>query len=93
MFGRKLKLPKILSIFKEMGVVTTKDDVQVNSKNRGLTSMLVGYSVVQANEVYRVLNLNSKMMIQTRDTVWIGKRYNDRLKRKIHQMIIISMKT
>jgi hypothetical protein len=36
-----------------------------------------GYSVDQANDVYRMLNLNSKRIIQTRDVVWLGKCYND----------------
>jgi hypothetical protein len=37
----------------------------------------VGYSVDHANNVYRILNLNSKRIIQTRHFAWIGKCYND----------------
>jgi hypothetical protein len=55
--------------------------------------MFVGYSVVHANDVYRMMNLNSKRIIQTRDAIWLWKRYNDGLKEKLHQMIMIKVKT
>jgi hypothetical protein len=82
MFGSKPKVPTSLRIFGEMGVVTTKDDIQGKLKNHSLTCMLVGYSVDHANNVYRMLNLNSKSIIQTRDVVWLEKCYNDRRKNK-----------
>jgi hypothetical protein len=93
MFGSKLKLLTSLNIPEEIVIVTTKDDIQGKSKNRGLTNMFVGYSVVHANDVYRMMNLNSKRIIQTRDAIWLWKRYNDGLKEKLHQMIMIKVKT
>jgi hypothetical protein len=66
-FGSKPKLLTSLRIFGEMGVVTTKDDIQGKLKNRGLTSMSVEYSVDHANDVNQMLNLYSKRIIQTRD--------------------------
>jgi hypothetical protein len=39
--------------------------------------MLVGYSVDRTNDVYLILNLNTKRIIQTRDAFWKGKGYND----------------
>jgi uncharacterized protein YwqG len=35
----------------------------------------VGYSVDHANDVYRMLNLNTKRIINTRDVVWLKKSY------------------
>jgi hypothetical protein len=56
-------------------VVTTKDDIQSKLKNRGLTYMFVGYSVDHANNVYIMLNLNTKRIINTRDVVWLRRSY------------------
>jgi hypothetical protein len=66
MFGRKAKISTSLRIFEEMGAVTTKGDIQWKLKNCGLTCMFVGYSVDHANDAYRILNLNSKRIIQKR---------------------------
>jgi hypothetical protein len=65
-----------------MGVVTTKEDTQGKLKNCGLIFMFVGYSVDHANDVYRMLNLNSNCIIQTRDVVWLGQLYNYWFKKK-----------
>jgi hypothetical protein len=39
--------------------------------------MFVGYSVDHANDVYRILSLNYKWIIQAIDVVWLGKQYID----------------
>jgi hypothetical protein len=77
MFWKKPMLPISLRIFGEIGVVTNKDDIQVKLKSRSLNCMFVRYSVDHANDVYRMLNLNSKRIIQTRDVIWLEKRHND----------------
>jgi hypothetical protein len=50
LFGVKPKLPSSLRIFGEMGVVTTKADIQGKLANRGTTCMFMGYSVDHSNE-------------------------------------------
>jgi hypothetical protein len=65
-----------------MGVVTTKDEIQAKLKSRGSTFMFVGYSFDHANDVYRILNLNSKRITQTRDVIWLVKCYDNWLKNK-----------
>ena len=67
LFGAKPKLPSALKAFGEIGVVTTKDDIQGKLKNRGTYCMLVGYSVNHASDVYRMLDLETKGIINTRD--------------------------
>jgi hypothetical protein len=59
-----------------MVIVTTKDGIQRKLKDRGLTCRFVGYSVDHANDVYRMLNLNSKSIIQKREVFWLEKYYN-----------------
>jgi hypothetical protein len=50
LFGCKPKLPKSLRSFDEIGVVTTKANIQSKLKNRGTPCMFVGYSVHHAND-------------------------------------------
>jgi hypothetical protein len=77
MFSIKPKLPIILISFGERGLVTTKDDIQGKLKNRVLISMFVVNSIDHASIIYRILNLNTKRIIQTRYVVRIGIGYND----------------
>jgi hypothetical protein len=71
------KLPSSLRIFREMGVLTTKDDIQGKLKKREMTCMLVGYSVDHAKDVYRMLKLYTRRIISIRDLVWLRKTYKD----------------
>jgi hypothetical protein len=75
-----------------MGVVTTKDDIQGKLKNRSVTCMVVGFSVNHANDVYWMLNLNSKRIIQTRDFFGQKNATIIGVKIKLIQTIMIKMK-
>jgi hypothetical protein len=46
-----------------MEIFTDKDEIDWKLNDQGLTSIFVGYSVNYANEVYRMLNLNTKRII------------------------------
>jgi hypothetical protein len=69
LFGCKPKLTTSLRSFGEIGVVTTKANIQSKLKNRGLPCKFVEYSVRNANDVYRMLNLDTKSIIQLRDII------------------------
>ena len=75
LFGVKPKLPSSLRTFGEMGVVTTKTEIQGKLKNCGITCMFMGYSVDHSNNVLRMLNLKTKNIINSRDVVWLGKNF------------------
>ena len=60
LFGTKPKLPSLLKDFGEIGVVSTKDDIQGKLKNSEAYCMFVGYSVNHENNVYHMLNLEKK---------------------------------
>jgi hypothetical protein len=47
--------------------------------------MFVGYSVHHANDVHRMLNLDTKRIIQSRDIIWLNEAYHDWTDRKISQ--------
>ena len=44
--------------------------------------MFVGYSVNHANDVYCMLNLAAKGIINTRDVIWLGKYHKDWIVKK-----------
>jgi hypothetical protein len=47
--------------------------------------MFVGYSVHHANDVHRMLNLDIKSIVQSRDIFWLNKAYNDWIDSKFSQ--------
>jgi hypothetical protein len=85
LFGCKPKLPTSLRPFGEIGFVTTKANIQSKLKNRGTSYMFVGYSVNHANDVYRILNRDTKRIIQSRDLIWLNEAYYDWIDRKVSQ--------
>jgi hypothetical protein len=85
MFGNKLKSSSSLKIFREMGVVTTKDDIQSKLKKQGVTYMFMVYSVDHGNDVYRILNLHTKRIINTREFAWLRISYKTWSKNQIQQ--------
>jgi hypothetical protein len=77
LFGNKPRLPGSLRSFAEIGVVTTKKDIQGKLTNRGTTCMFMGYSINHAHDVCRMLNIEKKKIINSRDIVWMNKVYKD----------------
>jgi hypothetical protein len=69
LFSCKPKLPTSLRSFGEIGVVTTKANIQSKLKNRGTPCLLVGCSVHHENDAYKMLNLDTKSIIQSRDII------------------------
>jgi len=58
-----------------MGVVTAKAEIQGKLTNSGITCMFVGYSVDHSINVFRMMNLESKKIINSRDVVWLRKYF------------------
>jgi hypothetical protein len=84
LFGCKPKLPTSLRSFGNIGVVTTKANIQSKLK-RGIPCMFIVYSVHHANDVYRMLNLDIKTIIQSRNIIWMNEAYHDWIDRKVLQ--------
>ena len=60
-----------------MGVVSTKKDIQGKLKNREMTCIFMGYSVDHSNDVYRMLKMETKKIILSRDIVWLNRSYTE----------------
>jgi hypothetical protein len=72
-----------LKSFSENGIVTTKENVQGKLKNCGIYCVLVGYSVYHANDVYEMLNFDSKLIVNLRDIKWLNLYHTDWIAKKI----------
>jgi hypothetical protein len=66
LFGCKPKLLASLRSFGKIGVVTK---IQAKLKNRGTPCMLFGYSVHHAHDIYRTLNFETEMIINSQDFI------------------------
>jgi hypothetical protein len=77
LFGSKPKLPESLRSFGEVGVVTTKCNIQGKLSNRGAVYMFVGYSVDYAHDVYCMLTLETDHVINSRDIKWLKLYHKD----------------
>jgi hypothetical protein len=72
LFGIKPRLPESLRSFGEIGVVTTKKDIQRKLTNRGTSCMFMRYSIKHAHDVYRMSNIETKKIINSRDIIWMN---------------------
>jgi hypothetical protein len=77
LLGCKPKLPESLQSFGEIGVVMTKNDIQGKLTNRGTPCMFMEYSVNHVCDVYRMLNMDTKKVINSREIVWMTQVYKD----------------
>jgi hypothetical protein len=75
LYGEKPKLHNNPKMFGEVGVVTTKKRIQAKLSNRGTTCMFFGYTEHHSRDVYRMLNLTTNSIINSRDIIWLGKTY------------------
>jgi hypothetical protein len=65
LFGSSPRLPESLRSFGEVGVVMTKNDIQGKLTNRGTPCMFTGYSINHVHDVYRMLNIGTKKIINS----------------------------
>ena len=64
---------KHLRTFGEVGIMTLKPGSSIKSKlgDRGIKCLFLGYAANHAGNVYRVLNLETKMVMISRDVKWL----------------------
>jgi hypothetical protein len=64
-------------------VVTTKEKIQAKLTNRGTPCIFVGYAENHSRDVYKMLNLETNSIINSRDIIWLKKMHKDWLKNKL----------
>jgi hypothetical protein len=63
-------------------VFTTKDKIQSKLTTRGSPCIFVGYAENHSRDVYRMLNLETNAIIESRDIIWLKTMHVDWLKFK-----------
>jgi hypothetical protein len=73
-YNKSPDFEKHLRTFGELGVVTINPGQGIKAKlaDRGTTCMFVGYPRDHAGNVYRMLNLQTKKILVTRDVKWLN---------------------
>jgi hypothetical protein len=85
LFGCKPNSPTSLRSCGKIEVVTIIANFQGKLKNQGTPCMFVEYSVIHANDIYRMLNLNTKSIIQSHNIIRLNEAYHVWIEKKISQ--------
>jgi hypothetical protein len=77
MFGKEPNIVQNLRTFKKIGVVLnhTQQKIQGKLNDRRRPCLFLGYSENHAADVYRMLNLETRKVIHTRDIIWMNQTY------------------
>ena len=63
--------------FGEMGVIKTTKKLKGKLTNRGIPVMYLGRAKDHAGDTYRFLNLETELVLISRDVIWLNKVYGD----------------
>jgi hypothetical protein len=76
-FGKEPEYVRNLRTFGEIGVVLNHAQQKIRGKlaDRGRACLFLGYSANHAVDVYRMLNLETRRVIHTRDIIWMNQTY------------------
>jgi hypothetical protein len=83
-YGVEPKYVRNLRTFGEVGVVLNHalGKSRGKLKDRGRPCLFLGYGRNQAEDVYRMFNLETRKVITTRDVIWLNKTYGEFKKTK-----------
>ena len=83
MFQKDIPRGECLKQFGEMGVVRTTKKIKGKLENRGLPVMYLGRARNHAGDTHRLLNLQTELLIISRDVIWLDKVYGEYKKTKV----------
>ena len=63
--------------FGEMGIVKTSKRIKGKLEDRGIPAMYLGRARDHAGDTHRFLNIDTEMVIISRDVIWLNKVYGD----------------
>ena len=73
--GRDSGIVPHLRQFGEMGVVAVRKKIQGKMESKGVVCIFVGYAEDHSGDTYRMMNVNTKKIIMSRDVRWLNKMY------------------
>ena len=69
-----------------MGVVKTTQKIKGKLKNRGIPVMYLGRAPDHPGDTFCLLNLESELVLVSRDVIWLNKTYGDYKGNKMDEM-------
>ena len=76
-FKRDLPCAEEMKQFGEMGVLKTTKKIRGKLENRGIPVMYLGRARNHAGDTHRFLNLQTELVLISRDVIWLNKVYGD----------------
>ena len=77
LYRKEMGQVRYLHSFGDMAVFAIRDKIQGKLKDRGQICMFLGYSEDHDTSTYRMLNINTRKVIHTRDLTWLNKTYGE----------------
>ena len=68
---------KNLRIFGEVGYILKRNKIKSEISNHGKKGIMIGYMKQSAGDTYRMFNLETNMVTNTRDVKWTKKLYGE----------------
>ena len=76
-FGRELEGLKFLRQFGEIGYVKWGGNIKGKLKDRGVPMLYLGRALNHSADTYRMMNIATMKVINTRDAVWMKQSYGE----------------
>ena len=76
-FKKDMPRAEEMKQFGEMGVLKTTKKIRGKLENRGIPVMYLGRARDHAADTHRFLNLQTEMVLISRDVIWLNKVYGD----------------
>ena len=80
--GEEYKGFQHIQKFGEVGIMTQREKMKAKIKNRGIPCLYLGHADNHGGNVARVLKLETKKVIRSRDMRWLNKTLNEYMKDK-----------
>jgi hypothetical protein len=76
--GENPEFAKYLRVWGEAGTVKTKTKTTPKLFDRGVHCMMVGYALNHAGDTYRMWDMKTNRVHETRDVIWLKRMYFDK---------------
>ena len=63
--------------FGEVGIMTVRDKIKAKMKNRGIPCLYLGHAEDHGGDVHRLLKLETRRVVRSRDLRWLDKNLKD----------------
>jgi hypothetical protein len=77
LYGKEAPYARNLRTFGEVGIVSDYEKIREKLSDRGKECIFVGYAMDHAADVYRMYNISTRRIWESRDIIWMNMAYGD----------------